>query len=203
MPTPLPALVKLEGAGAVPNSDDFRLGIGDMRRFLAGLLGVTGEVVDAVNALGLTKVSGDCLQTRVSAPAIAAASDRVGDMDTLAIRSTPSVFTPKKASSLILVKCSIRFFQVPELYSNIEFGLYQDAALISENFQARRDSNVYNPQGAYIGNGYANINDTAVLSAIISNTALTPRSFNLKTRIDGVSNANITRALWEISEYVA
>ena len=189
MPTPLPALVKLEGAGAVPNSDDFRLGIGDMRRFLAGLLGVTGEVVDAVNALCLTKVSGDCLQTRVSAPAIAAAATPT----TLSTRSTPPAFTPKKNPSLILVKCSVRYFQLDYANTGVNFGIYQDSTLISEAFA-----------GIAGIAGYQN--STAILFAIISNTSLTARNFTLKSIADRnypEYEADITRALWEISEYVA
>jgi hypothetical protein len=49
----LPDVTDLEGTGAIPISDDFRLAIGDLHRFIAFLLGTSGTALDARTALGV------------------------------------------------------------------------------------------------------------------------------------------------------
>jgi hypothetical protein len=193
--TALPPLVELEGSGSTPNSATFRAGIGNVRRFLAGLLGTTGEVIDAVAALGLNKVSGDCLQTRVAQPSLGPATS-----NSLITRSTAPVFTPKGTASLLLVKCKVDYTVAGVDTAALQFGIYQDTSLISATFGTQNNLNVVAPAP---GSGYAYIEGSIVVHALVSNAALTARNFFLKATGTNSGGGVINRALWEISEYVA
>lgn len=200
--TPLPPLADLEGSGSTPNSAAFRLAIGNLRRSWAWLFGTTGEVADAVAALGLNKVSGDCLQTRVAKPAIVTTG-----VSSLYTRSTAPVFTPKSAASTILVKCTVGYAIEAVDVSSLLFGVYQDASLVSDLYGGEKAVNATGQVPSSSENvpivAYQRDSGYVTLQAVISNSALTARNFFLKSSSPTSGAQQITSALWEISEYVA
>lgn len=180
--TSLPPVSALEGLGTTPTSATFRAAIGDVRRYLAGLLGTTGELVDAIGALGLNKVSGDCLQTRVFKPAVTGTG--TGASGTVVVSTCPA-FTPKSAASIILVKCWISS-DVDQNTGSLSFEIKKDAVRLG-----------------FVYPHYQNAGGRFSLKDFFTNSALTPLIFSLDVTGAQIGPVDVSRVLWEISEYVA
>lgn len=177
---PAPAKAAIVGSGDNPDSATARSGFGALYDFLTSLLGTTGDPADARAALGVSstaqmntaiaaRAAGDVLQ-------VVAGTD-AGGLVTSATLTNVMVaaadITPKSAASKLLITATFQCKMWDTLY-NSEFALYEDTTqLCLYKISKGHPGTVIGATRNFI---------PMTISAVVSNTATTPRAFRLRAR---------------------